>query len=518
MDNRNDQKGFDLYKDIQARTGGDIYIGVVGPVRTGKSTFIKRFMDVCVLPNMEKEYEKKQAQDELPQSGAGKTITTTEPKFIPSEAAQIKLGEDIPVRVRLIDCVGYMVDGAAGHMEEDTERMVQTPWYEHEIPFTEAAELGTYKVIHDHSTIGIVVMTDGSFSDIPAANYEPALEKTLQQLRDLNKPFLVLLNSERPYAEATQKLAQSLGEAYGVTVLPVNCAQLKEEDIHKIMQNVLLEFPISSISFYMPKWAEMLPCDHELKQSLTEGIREKMAEYNKMKDVYEKSFALDNEYVTKLRIDGVDLADGSVQIGLEIDEACYYQMLTKMLGQPIESEYDLMDYLAMSAKMRKEYAKVEGAMASVRQKGYGVVTPERSEITLEKPEVIHHGNKYGVKIRAQSPSIHMIRANIETEIAPIVGTKEQAEDLIAYIGRSGQTDGGMQEGGAPSGEGAGGVASQSPGGIWETNIFGKTVEQMVQDGISAKVSMIGDESQLKLQDTMQKIVNDTNGGLVCIII
>lgn len=496
MDNRNELKEFDLYKDIQARTDGDIYIGVVGPVRTGKSTFIKRFMDVCVLPNMEKEYEKQQAQDELPQSGTGKTITTTEPKFIPSEAAQIKLGGEIPVRVRLIDCVGYMVDGAAGHMEEETERMVRTPWYEHEIPFTQAAELGTYKVIHDHSTIGIVVMTDGSFSDIPAENYEPAFEKTVQQLRELQKPFVVLLNSEKPYAEATQKLAQSLEEKYQVTVLAVNCVQLREEDIHKIMQNVLLEFPISSISFYMPKWVEMLPAEHEVKQCLLNGIREKMADYGKMKDVYEKPFLLDNAYVTKMRLDGVNMADGSVQISMEIDEACYYQMLTEMLGQPMESEYDLMDYLAESARMRSEYAKVEGAMTSVRQKGYGVVTPERSEITLEKPEVIHHGNKFGVKIRAQSPSIHMIRANIETEIAPIVGTKEQADDLIAYIGQN----------------------EQGNDGIWETNIFGKTVEQMVQDGIAAKVAMIGDESQIKLQDTMQKIVNDTNGGLVCIII
>ncbi len=513
MDNRNDPKEFDLYKDIQARTGGDIYIGVVGPVRTGKSTFIKRFMDVCVLPNMEKEYERKQAQDELPQSGAGRTITTTEPKFIPSEAAQIKLGAEIPVRVRLIDCVGYMVDGAAGHMEEDEQRMVRTPWYEHEIPFAEAAELGTYKVIHDHSTIGIVVMTDGSFSDIPAANYEPAFEKTLQQLTDLNKPFLVLLNSEKPYADSVQKLAQSLSDTYHVTVLPVNCAQLKEEDITKILQHVLLEFPISSMSFYMPKWVEMLDRMHPLKQSLIEAVRGKMPEYNKMKDIYEKPFDLGNDYVTKLRIDGVNLADGSVQIGLEMDEACYYQMLSEMLNQPIESEYDLMDYLSQSAKMRREYEKVEGAMNSVRQKGYGVVTPERSEITLEQPEVIHHGNKFGVKIRAQSPSIHMIRANIETEIAPIVGTKEQAEDLIAYISQSGRSSDEMK-----SGEGMSGGGIQNADGIWETNIFGKTVEQMVQDGISAKVAMIGDESQLKLQDTMQKIVNDTNGGLVCIII
>ncbi len=496
MDNRNEQKEFDLYKDIQARTAGDIYLGIVGPVRTGKSTFIKRFMDVCVLPKMEKEYEKKQAQDELPQSGTGKTITTTEPKFIPSEAAQIKLGGEIPVRVRLIDCVGYMVDGAAGHMEENAERMVRTPWYEHEIPFTQAAELGTYKVIHDHSTIGIVVMSDGSFSDIPAENYEPAFEKTVNQLKDLKKPFVVLLNSEKPYAESTQKLAQNLEEKYKVTVLPVNCVQLKEEDIQKIMQSVLLEFPIGSISFYLPKWVEMLPADHAIKQCLLGGIREKMAEYNRMRDIYEKPLTLENEYVTKMRIESVDLAEGSVRIEMEFDEAYYYQMLTEMLGCTIESEYELMDYLEESAKMQSEYAKVEGAMSSVRQKGYGVVTPERGEITLEQPEVIHHGNKFGVKIRAQSPSIHMIRANIETEIAPIVGTKEQAEDLIAYIGQN----------------------EQGNEGIWETNIFGKTVEQMVQDGIAAKVAMIGDESQLKLQDTMQKIVNDTNGGLVCIII
>ena len=492
----NTQKEFNLYKDIQARTNGDIYIGVVGPVRTGKSTFIKRFMDVCVLPNMEKEYEKKQIQDELPQSGTGKTVTTTEPKFIPGEATQILLGEEIPVRVRLIDCVGYMVDGAVGHMEEDTERMVHTPWFDYEIPFTQAAEIGTYKVIHDHSTIGIVVTTDGSFSDIPAENFEPALEKTLLQLQQIHKPFIVLLNSEKPFAESAQRLAQTLAETYHVTVMPVNCAQLKEEDIQKIMQQVLLEFPIRNISFFMPNWVEMLPSTHPVKQALIGDVREQMKSYASMREIYEKPILLNNEYVTKTRIDQVNLADGSVYVTLEMDEACYYHMLSEMLGQTIENEYDLMQYLAESAEMKEEYRKVKTAVDAVRQKGYGVVTPERKEITLDTPEVIHHGNKFGVKIRAQSPSIHMIRANIETEIAPIVGTKEQAEDLIAYIGQS----------------------EQGQDGIWETNIFGKTVEQMVQDGITTKVSMIGEESQIKLQDTMQKIVNDTNGGLVCIII
>lgn len=496
MDNRNEQKQFDLYKDIHARTNGEIYIGVVGPVRSGKSTFIKRFMDVCVLPNMEKEYEKKQAQDELPQSGAGKTITTTEPKFIPSEAAEIRLPGDISVKARLIDCVGYMVDGATGHMEEDAQRMVRTPWYDYEIPFTQAAEIGTYKVIHDHSTIGIVVTTDGSFSDIPAENYEPALEKTLSQLTQMKKPFVVLLNCEKPLSDSARNQAKMLSEKYQVTVLPVNCAQLKEEDIHMIMQNILLEFPICSMAFYMPKWVDMLPVSHPMKQCLMGDIRDQMGNYNKMKDIYENPIQMKNEYVTKTRMDGIDLARGNLRIGLEVDEACYYKMLSDMLGQPVESEYELMDYLRQSAQMRTEYEKVQSAINSVRQKGYGVVTPEREEISLDAPEVIHHGNKFGVKIRAQSPSIHMIRANIETEIAPIVGTKEQAEDLISYIGQN----------------------EQGNAGIWETNIFGKTVEQMVRDGISAKISMIGDESQIKLQDTMQKIVNDTNGGLVCIII
>lgn len=493
MDNKRE---FELYRDIKARTGGEIYIGVVGPVRSGKSTFIKRFMDVCVLPNMDQEYEKKQAMDELPQSGAGKTITTTEPKFIPSEAAQIQLGGDLSAKIRLIDCVGYMVDGASGHMEEDAERMVRTPWFDYEIPFTQAAEVGTYKVIHDHSTIGIVVTTDGSFSDIPAANYEPALEKTLSQLSQIRKPYVVLLNTEKPLSEAAKTMAASMEETYKTPVLPVNCAQLKEEDIRDIMQKILLEFPITSIAFAVPKWVEMLSNAHPLKQAMITEVKEKMNEYSKMKDILAHPWEFSEEEITRTRLDGMNPADGSVNLSLEVDESCYYHMLSEMLGQTVESEYDLMDYLECTAQMQQEYEKVKGAIESVRQKGYGVVTPERCEITLDQPQVIHHGSKYGVKIRAQSPSIHMIRANIETEIAPIVGTKEQAEDLISYISQS----------------------EQGENGIWDTNIFGKTVEQMVQDGIRAKIAMIGDESQLKLQDSMQKIVNDTNGGLVCIII
>ena len=358
---------FDVYKDMQARTNGEIYIGVVGPVRTGKSTFIKRFMDVCVLPHMTEEYSKKQAVDELPQSGTGKTITTTEPKFIPSEAAQITIG-DVTVKTRLIDCVGYMVDGAVGHMEEDAERMVKTPWYDYEIPFTQAAELGTYKVIHDHSTIGIVITTDGSFSDIPQANYEPALEKTLKQLSELHKPFLVLLNSERPLAEETKQYAEALSLKYQVTVLPVNCTQLKKEDINRIMENILLEFPISCMEFYMPKWVEMLPAEHPLKESVLQEIRQFMPAYSCMRDIMEHPIMLSDTYVKKTRMDGINLADGSVKCYLDIDESYYYEMLSDLLGQPVESEYELLDYLEEASKMQKEYKKVFQAIDQVRQK------------------------------------------------------------------------------------------------------------------------------------------------------
>ena len=491
---------YDLYKDIKQRTGGEIYIGVVGPVRTGKSTFIKRFMDVCVLPYMEDEHEKERARDEMPQSAGGKTITTTEPKFIPKEAAKVLLGGDVEAKVRLIDCVGYMVEGAAGHMEEDTERMVKTPWSEQEIPFTQAAGIGTDKVIHDHSTIGIVVTTDGSFGELPRNNYLDAEQKTINALKKLHKPFLVLLNSERPLAEDTRQLAADMREKYQVEVLPVNCEQLKKEDIHTIMELVLYEFPVSRMEFYMPKWVEMLPFDNRMKQDMVMSVRELMKQIDTVKDLRkvqeDGQIPVNSEYIKRCRIDGINLADGSVKIQLEVDNAYYYEMLSELVGDEISGEYQLISKLKELSAMKKEYSKVLEAVRSVRGKGYGVVTPERSEISLAKPELIKHGNKFGVKIKAESPSIHMIRANIETEIAPIVGTEQQAQDLIRYISEAGNDE----------------------NGIWETNIFGKTVEQLVSDGITSKIAMIGDESQVKLQETMQKVVNDMNGGMVCIII
>ncbi|MGN0168461.1 MAG: stage IV sporulation protein A [Acetatifactor sp.] len=486
---------YDLYRDIQQRTGGEIYIGVLGPVRTGKSTFIKRFMEEMVLPYMEDEHAKTRAQDELPQSAGGKTITTTEPKFIPNEAAQVVLNGDIAVSVRLIDCVGYMVEGAAGHMEEDAERMVKTPWFDYEIPFTQAAEIGTDKVMNDHSTIGLVITTDGSFGELPRNVYQEPEEKTILALKKLRKPFLVLVNSQKPYSEDAKRIAAEISGKYGVSAITVNCEQLKKEDINMILENVLYEFPISSIEFYMPKWVEMLPNDNRMKQDIIDKVKALMKDYNTIRDALDKPVNMESEYIKRCKTDTIRLSDGVVRIQLDVEDSYYYEMLTEMVGETISDEYQLISKLKSFAAMKHEYAKVLDAVNMVRIKGYGVVTPDKDEIVLEKPELIKHGNKFGVKIKASSPSIHMIRANIETEIAPIVGTQEQADDLIRYIN---QAD--MEK------------------GIWDTNIFGKTIEQLVNDGITAKVAVIGEESQLKLQDTMQKIVNDSNGGMVCIII
>ena len=498
MDTYTKMNEFDLYKDIQGRTKGEIYLGVVGPVRCGKSTFIKRFMDLCVLPNMDEGYEKKQARDELPQSAGGKTITTTEPKFVPKEAATITLGEDVFVKVRLVDCVGYMVEGATGHLEEEKERMVQTPWFENPIPFSEAAEVGTQKVIKDHSTIGIVITTDASFGELERKRYEEAEEKTIMALKQINKPFIVLVNTAKPYGEEAKKIAKDIRNTYDVTALPMNIEQLRREDISIILQNILFEFPLTEIEFYMPKWVELVDSEHPMKKDIIEQVRSFSDNLRCIRDVIgsDQILKMDSEYIKKCKLDKVNLENGTVTVYLDLDEKYYYELLSNMLGEEVYNEHHLLNILKELARLKNEYVKVMGAIEAVRFKGYGVVTPERNEITLEKPELIRHGNKFGVKIKAESPSIHMIRANIETEIAPIVGTEEQAKDLIEYISNANVND----------------------RGIWDTNIFGKTVEQLVQDGITGKVAMIGEESQLKLQESMQKIVNESNGGMVCIII
>ncbi len=487
---------YDLYHDIQERTGGEIYIGVVGPVRTGKSTFIKRFMDLLVLPAISEEYEKERTRDELPQSSGGKTITTTEPKFIPKEAVKISLNEESQVKVRLIDCVGFMVEGATGHMEEEEERMVKTPWFSEEIPFTKAAEVGTAKVIKEHSTIGVVVTTDGSFGEIKRENYVPAEEQTVNELKKIGKPYLIILNSMRPYAKETQELAEEMMEKYDSFVLPLNCEQLKKEDIHNIMQQILYEFPVSKMEFYMPKWVEMLDCNHPLKADIIGKIKENFAGIKQIRDLKECDYSMQDEYIKRCKLEEISMSDGCIKAVIDVEDKCYYKMLSEMTGEEITGESQLMEKMKEFTLLKKEYGMVRDALDAVKNKGYGVVMPEREEIILDNPELIRHGNKYGVKIKAYSPSLHLIKANVKTEIAPIVGTEEQANDLIQYL-----TD-----------------SKGDQDGIWETNIFGKSVEQLVNDGINSKLSQIGEESQVKLQETMQKIVNDSNGGMVCIII
>lgn len=487
---------FQLYKDIGSRTNGEIYIGVVGPVRTGKSTFIKRFMDVLVLPNMEDEHSKARTRDELPQSASGRTIMTTEPKFVPKEAAEIRLAGDTAVKVRLIDCVGYMVEGASGHVEGDEERQVKTPWFDHEIPFTKAAGIGTRKVIHDHSTIGIVVTTDGSIGDIDRNSYKEAEGKTIRELQSIGKPFIVLVNSKKPYGEDAKRVAEEVEQEYGVKVLPVNCEQLKEEDIYKIMEAVLFQFPVSEIQFFVPKWVEMLPRDHRLKQDLLEYIRGILGEFKELQDAANGIKESESPYIDSSRVEQIEMDTGCVKVRISSPDKYYYEMLSELTGAHIAGQYELIAAMKNLSELKEEYEGVKDAFASVRMKGYGVVSPSKEEITLNEPEIIRQGNKYGVKIHSQAPSIHLIRANIETEIAPIVGSEQQAKDLIAYIEDAKKTE----------------------EGIWGTNIFGKSVEELVMDGMKSKMAMINDESQTKLQDTMQKIVNDSNGGLVCIII
>ncbi len=487
---------YDLYRDIKERTKGEIYLGIVGPVRTGKSTFIKRFLDLLVIPGMNDASERQRTIDEMPQSAQGKTIMTTEPKFIPKEAATIALAEDIPVKIRLIDCVGFLVDGVNGHMEDGNVRMVKTPWMEREIPFAQAASMGTEKVIKEHATIGIVITTDGSFTEIPRENYVPAEEKTIEELRRIGKPFIVLLNTPKPYSPESEALAKTLADKYHIQVLPVNCEQLKKEDVHHILASVLYEFPIEKIEFYIPRWVEMLNTEHSVKSAIIKNAREILANLCYIKDAIGADFVWEDEEIKQIHMDSIDYSSGVVKIRMDVKEDLYYKNISELTGVAIQGEYQLISMIKELADVKKSYEKVSEAINSVQQKGYGVVVPSMSEIQIEEPQLIHHGNKYGVKLKASSPSIHMIRANVETEIAPIIGSEEQANDLIAYINDN-QT---REE------------------GLWETNIFGKSIGELIEDGIHRKVTTMDDESQMKLQDTMQKIVNDGNGGFVCIIV
>ncbi len=491
-------EGFDIYKDIAERTNGDIYIGVVGPVRTGKSTFIKRFMDLLVIPNIENAYTKERAKDELPQSSAGKTIMTTEPKFVPNEAVEIKLDDKLSFKVRMIDCVGYLVDGASGYLDEGEPRMVSTPWSEEKIPFSEAAEIGTKKVINEHSTIGIVITTDGTITDIERNNYIESEERVINELKAINKPFIMLLNTTRPYSPEVEDLKNEMIEKYKVPVLAINCAQLKVEDINNIMEKVLYEFPTKEIRINLPKWIETLGMDHWLKQSIIKSVKDSIKQVNKLREVKDSVLSFeDNEFIKKAYIDKINLGEGSADIEITMDDSLFYKVLSETTGMEINDEYQLISTIKVLAEDKREYDKVKYALEEVRRKGYGVVTPVLEEMKLETPEIVKHGSRFGLKLKASAPSIHLIRADIETEVSPIVGTEKQSEELVNYLTKEFETD---------------------PSKIWELNIFGKSLHDLVNEGLQNKLYRMPEDSQMKLQETLQKIINDGSGGLICIIL
>lgn len=489
---------YDIYKDIAERTNGDIYIGVVGPVRTGKSTFIKRFMDLLVIPNIENNYTKERAKDELPQSASGKTIMTTEPKFVPNEAVKINIGDNLALKVRMIDCVGYLVPGAEGQLDGDQPRMIMTPWSQTPLPFNQAAEIGTKKVINDHSTIGVVISTDGTITDIPRENYVEAEERVINELKEINKPFVVLLNTTRPFANETEQLKSELTEKYNVPVIPVNCAQLKGDDIAAIIEKVLYEFPVKEIKFNLAKWIETLNTDHWLKKDIVKQIKGIMGEINKLRDIGEKIGIIEeSEYIKKIYMDKILPGEGSCTIEISTDPNLFYRILSETTGMNIENDYQLIDTIKKLSEAKKNYDKIEYALNDVERKGYGIVSPIFEDIKLNTPEMFKQGNRYGIKLKAKGKSIHMLKVDLETEISPIVGGEEQSKEFIENLIKEYESE---------------------PEKIWNLNIFGRTLSGLINEGMQNKIYSMPEDAQLKLQETLQKIVNEGNGGLICIIL
>ncbi len=489
---------YSIYNDIAERTQGDIYIGVVGPVRTGKSTFIKRFMDLLVLPNIENEYIRTRAVDELPQSGAGRTIMTTEPKFIPNEAVTISFSDNASFNVRMIDCVGYCVTGAHGHTENGEARMVTTPWFEEDIPFDKAAEIGTEKVIKEHSTIGLVVTTDGSICDIGRYEYVAAEERVISELKKIDKPFIILLNSAMPESEAAKKLKAELEEKYAVPVFLFSCADMRLDDVNNIMKNVLFEFPVKELGINLPGWIDALPAEHYLKESLYKAVREAACNVHKINHIHTILPLLEeNEYVENVSVTNIFPGKGTALIGVEAIEGLFYKILGETTGLEISNDEELISILTSLSEAKREYDKISNALMQVRQTGYGIVSPGIEELTLKEPEIIRQGGRYGVRLRASAPSIHLIRADIETEVNPIVGSEKQSEELVHYLL---------------------GEFENEPTKIWESNIFGKSLHDLVNEGLQTKLNKMPDDARGKLQETLTRIINEGSGGLICIIL
>ncbi len=489
---------FDIFRDITERTSGSVYIGVVGPVRTGKSTFIKRFMDLLVLPNIKDANVKERTQDELPQGGAGRQVMTTQPHFVPDDPVQLNLQDGVTFKVRLVDCVGYPVEGARGFADEDGPRMVRTPWHEQPIPFAEAAEIGTRKVIAEHSTIGLVVVTDGSITDISREGYLQAEERVIAELKELHKPFLVLLNSVRPEGRAVQDLAVALEKKYGVTVVPVNCLEMTQSDLLGILHEVLFEFPVREIGVRLPAWVEELDAEHWLQAQFLSTITEAIQPIQRLRDVDGALQALSvAENVASVKLAAMELGTGTATVQLGVEEGLFYRVLQEMTGFEITGNHHLLRLMKELSVAKREYDKFAEALAQVNATGYGIVTPRLEDISFDEPEIIRKGGQFGVRLRASAPSIHLVRAGIVTEVTPFVGTEKQGEELARYLTEEFEND---------------------PGKVWNSDFLGKSLQDLIREGIQSKLSRMPENAQQKLQETLSKIVNEGSGGLICIIL
>ncbi len=487
-----------IYRDIAARTGGDIYLGVVGPVRTGKSTFIKKFMETMVLPNIDDPLRKERANDELPQSAGGRTIMTTEPKFIPEDAVEITMPSNSKLKIRMIDCVGYIVPSALGYIEGEAPRMVKTPWFDDEIPFNMAAEIGTQKVITEHSTIGLVITTDGSISDIPREEYAEAERRVIHELRDLNKPFAVVLNCKEPNTASATSLASRLSKDYGVPVIPVNCLELSQSNITDILSQILAEFPIKEIKVDMPGWITMLDKNHWLRSGVFGKISELAHGIKKINDVNGFSRKIsDCEYIQSSSVSSTNLSDGSARLTVTLHPGLFFKILEEETGISVENEQGLMAKMKELSASQSSYKRIQNALDEVEATGYGIVLPGIEDLTLEEPEIMKQGGRYGVRLRASAPSLHIMRADIQTEVAPIVGSESQSEELIKYL---------LKE------------FEENPSMIWQSNIFGTSLHNLVNEGLHNKLYRMPGDARLKLRETLERVINEGCSGLICIIL